>query len=81
MDTRDKLRLDKILERYYNHIMAQDTQTYVFNVRFPADMQEQMQDAAKADVRSVNSLIVTAVRRYLAEVATNAKTQEPAQEA
>ena len=76
---RDKLRLDKILERYYNHIMAQDTQTYVFNVRFPADMQEQMQDAAKADVRSVNSLIVTAVRRYLAEVVT--KTQEPVQEA
>jgi hypothetical protein len=45
--------------------MAQDTQTYVYNTRFPADMQEQMQQVAEAEIRSVNGLIVRAVQLYL----------------
>jgi hypothetical protein len=48
--------------------MTQETQTYNLLVRFPADMKDAMRSGADADVRSVNGLIVTAVRRYLESV-------------
>lgn len=47
--------------------MAQETQTYVYNVRFPGEMQEQMQQAAEEQRRSLNGLIVRAVEIYLQE--------------
>jgi len=47
--------------------MTQDTQTYSTNVRFPGDMKEWMQRVADAEFRSINSMIVAAVNRYLEE--------------
>lgn len=56
--------LDKILEwEYYSNM--QDT--YSTNVRFPGEMKERMQEAATEEFRSLNSLIVAAVNRYLTE--------------
>lgn len=46
--------------------MAQE-QTYIYNVRFPSEMQEQMQQAAEEQRRSLNGLIVRAVEIYLQE--------------
>ena len=48
-------------------MMQQDTPTYSTNVRFPGEMKEWMQRAAEEEFRSVNSLIVAAVSRYLQE--------------
>ncbi len=41
--------------------------TYSTNVRFPGEMKERMQEAATEEFRSLNSLIVAAVNRYLTE--------------
>lgn len=42
---------------------------YNLIVRFPDELQEPISTAAKQDDRSINSFVVTAVRRYLAELA------------
>ena len=47
--------------------MAQEQQTYIYNVRFPGEMQDQMQQAAEEQRRSLNGLIVRAVEIYLQE--------------
>ncbi len=41
--------------------------TYNTNVRFPENMKERMQEVAAREFRSLNSLIVAAVDRYLTE--------------
>lgn len=55
--------------------MAQDTQTYNLLVRFPENMREAMREAARADERSVNWLIVAAVRRYLENVQVDRRSR------
>ena len=62
--------------------MAQDTQTYDYNVRFPADMEEKLKEAAAEEFRSVNGLIVAAVKRHLQwHDQIRGRTQPEAQEA
>ena len=41
--------------------------TYSTNVRFPGEMKERMQEVAAEEFRSLNSLIVAAVNRYMTE--------------
>lgn len=45
--------------------MTQDV--YSTNVRFPGEMKERIQQAAEAEFRSVNGLIVAAVSNHLRE--------------
>ena len=58
-------------------MMQQETPVYSTNVRFPGDMKEWMQRVAEAEFRSVNSLIVAAVSRYLQEHDRSHASQTP----
>lgn len=59
------LLLDTVLYWCYNGAMTNKNETYSLNVRFPRSLQGQMQTAAKIEGRSINGLIVTAVRHHL----------------
>ena len=49
--------------------MTKGKQMYNLLVRFPDELQEPLTTAAHAEDRSINRLVVVAVRRYLADLA------------